>query len=98
MKKMEMKDRIRYALWSRSLRISMACFAFMSLLCMSASAEDEAASATSATVISAFQAGFQQISSDAMQIISVAVPIAVGIAAVVFITRKAMSWFKGMAK
>lgn len=98
MKKMEMKDRIRYALWSRPLRISMACFVVMSLLSMSAFAEDETASATSATVISAFQTGFQQISSDAMQIISVAVPIALGIAAVVFITRKAMSWFKGMAK
>lgn len=92
------KDRIRYALCSRVLRVSTICFVVMSMLCMSVFASDETASATSATVISAFQAGFQQISSDAMQIIAIAVPIAVGIAAVVFISRKAMSWFKGMAK
>lgn len=94
----ETNDRVRYFLGSRFLRISMLCFVVLSVLCMSASASDETASATSSTVISAFQTGFQQIASDAMQIISIAAPIALGIAAVVFITRKAMSWFKSMAK
>lgn len=59
---------------------------------------DTTGGGSSSVVISAFETGFQQIKSDAFAIIAVAVPVAVSIAAVIFISKKAMSWFKGMAK
>lgn len=93
-----MKERIKGFVKGRYFRLVVCCCFVMAVLCMSASAADETGSATSATIISAFQTGFQQIASDAMQIIAIAAPIALGIAAVLFITRKAMSWFKSMAK
>lgn len=92
-----MKEKVKALVKSPHSRLLATTSAVLPVLSMSASASDET-SGTSAAVISAFTTGFQQISSDAMQIISVAAPIALGIAAVVFITRKAMSWFKGMAK
>lgn len=93
-----MKEKVKAIVRKPFSRLVVSTAAVLPVLSMSASAVDETASGTSAAVISAFQAGFQQISSDAMQIIAIAAPIALGIAAVVFITRKAMSWFKSMAK
>lgn len=52
----------------------------------------------SETLVSAFQTGFQSVSADVTSILGVAIPIAVGIAGVIFVARKAMGWFKGMAK
>ena len=49
-------------------------------------------------VVTAFQTGFTQISADVMTILGVAIPIAVGVAGTLFIARRAMGWFKGMAK
>lgn len=93
-----MKERVKAFLRSRYFRLFVVCCFVLSVLCMSAFASDETASSTSATVISAFQSGFQQIASDAMQMIATAAPIALGIAGLVFLVRKAMSWFKSMAK
>lgn len=59
---------------------------------------DTSASGTSATVISAFTTGFQSIVSDAMSMVGAVVPIALPLAGVLFLVRKAMSWFKSMAK
>lgn len=52
----------------------------------------------SETLVSAFQTGFNNVSADVTSILGVAIPIAVGIAGVLFVARKAMGWFKGMAK
>lgn len=93
-----MKKELSAIVKSRTFRVSLLCCFVLALLCMSAFALDDQESAASATVISAFQSGFQQIATDVSAILAVAVPIAVGIAAVLFITRKAMSWFKSMAK
>lgn len=49
-------------------------------------------------IVTAFQTGFQTVSADVMSILGVAIPIAVGIAGTLFIARRAMGWFKGMAK
>lgn len=53
---------------------------------------------TTNAIVSAFQAGFTQVSSDVMGILGVAIPIAIGVAGTLFIARRAMGWFKGMAK
>lgn len=52
----------------------------------------------SETLVSAFQTGFNAVSADVTSILGVAIPIAVGIAGVIFVARKAMGWFKSMAK
>lgn len=49
-------------------------------------------------IVTAFQTGFTQVSSDVTALLGVAIPIAVGIAGVLFVARRAMGWFKGMAK
>lgn len=92
-----MKKELKSIVKSRAFRVALLFLVFVLVFCLSAFAEEQG-STTSAVVISAFQTGFQQISADSMQLISIMVPIAVGIAAVIFISRKAMSWFKSMAK
>lgn len=69
---------------------SICCTALM----VAASAEDT----TAATITTAFQTGFQQMASDALGMIAVIVPIALGVAGAVFLVRKAMAWFKSLAK
>lgn len=77
----------------------MTCMV-VSLMAVSASAAggDTSSSATSATVISAFQTAFQSMAADAKQMIAIIVPIAVGLAGVLWLARKAMGWFKSMGK
>lgn len=79
----------------------LSVFAMMVMaMCVSAFAAggDSSASGTSATVISAFTSGFQSMASDAMSMIAAIVPIALGVAGVIFLARKAMGWFKSLAK
>jgi len=85
---------------SRSLKLSlMFCLAVSMLVCTAFAAEaGEAGGTTSQAIISAFETGFQQIRADAFSVIAIAVPVAVSIAAVIFIAKKAMGWFKSMAK
>lgn len=85
----------------RNLRkVAALCMSAMvlSATAVSAFAVGEDATAGSATVISAFTSGFQSIVSDAMSMIGAAAPIALSLAGVIFLTKKAMSWFKGIAK
>ena len=57
-----------------------------------------AADTTSSTVITAFQTGFQSMANDALSMIALIVPIALGVAGVVFLSKKAIGWFKSLAK
>lgn len=84
----------------RLLVLSVSAMMVMAM-CVSAFAVGEdtsGASGTSATVISAFTTGFQSMASDAMSMIAAIVPIALGVAGVIFLARKAMGWFKSLAK
>ena len=84
---------------SAELKSVLMVLAVCTVLTGLASAAETGTSTTdSSSVISAFESGFNQIKADAMSVIAVAVPVAVSIAAVIFISKKAMSWFKGMAK
>lgn len=84
----------------KRLAVLMMTCMVVSLMAVSASAvgEDTSASGASATVISAFTSGFQSMASDAMSMIATIVPIALGVAGVIFLARKAMGWFKSLAK
>lgn len=93
-----MKKMGREFLRSRAFRVAVLGCLAVSLLCCTALALDDTTGGSSATIVSAFQTGFQQIVSDATSIIVVAVPIALGLAGTIFLVKKAMSWFKSMAK
>lgn len=93
-----MKKMGREFLRSRAFRVAVLGCLAVSLLCCTALAVDDTTGGSSATIVSAFQTGFQQIVSDATSIIVVAVPIALGLAGTIFLVKKAMSWFKSMAK
>lgn len=90
----KVKEFVRSAEVKAACIVPAACMAVMGL----ASAAETGTGTDSSAVISAFESGFNQIKADAMGVIAVAVPVAVSIAAVIFISKKAMSWFKGMAK
>lgn len=80
----------------RRLLLAAMCVA---MLTVAASAtEGSGTSATAATVQAAFQTGFQGMVSDALSMIAMIVPIALGLAGVIFVVRKAISWFKSVAK
>lgn len=84
----------------RLLVLSFSAMMVMAM-CVSAFAAGEdssGASGTSATVISAFTTGFEKMASDAMSMIGAIVPISLGVAGVIFLARKAMGWFKSLAK
>lgn len=84
----------------RLLVLSFSAMMVMAM-CVSAFAAGEDSSGTSgasATVISAFQTAFQSMAADAKQMIAIIVPIAVGLAGVLWLARKAMGWFKSMGK
>lgn len=91
-----MKKFFRNRWTKRALLFSLV----VSMMVCTAFAVGEDTTGTSAsmeTVKGAFQTGFQQIASDALSIIAVIVPIALGVCGVIFIAKKAMSWFKSMS-
>lgn len=69
----------------------------LSVMCVSVFAA-EGDTTTAGTVISSFQSGFQDMASNALSLIAGMVPIALSVAGVIFLARKAMSWFKSLAK
>mgnify|MGYP000022761762 FL=1 len=84
---------------SRKMKLLvMSCLVLSMMLCTVCAAEgDGSSSAAMSTVTTAFQTGFQQIATDALGIIAIIVPIALGVTGVIFIAKKAWSWFKSMS-
>ena len=74
-------------------RVTMLCMALcvMAISCFAADGD-------AATVTSAFTTGFTQVVTDAKSMIAATIPIALGLAGTIFLVRKAMGWFKSMAK
>ena len=91
-----MKKLGREFLQSRAFKIGVLGCLVVSMMVCTAFAEEPGG--TSATIVSAFTTGFQQIASDALSMISAAAPIALGLAGTIFLAKKAITWFKGMAK
>lgn len=67
--------------------------AVVSVLAVGACAED----ATMATVTTAMQTGFTDIATQALNVIAIIVPIALGIVAAVFVIKKGIGWFKSLS-
>lgn len=80
------------------MRMSMAMCMVAAMLVVGCFAEDGTGGSNAATITSSFATGFQSIVSDATTMIATIVPIALGLAGVTFLVRKAMGWFKSMAK
>ena len=88
-----MKDKVKRFLHSAEAKIAAVGSTAAFALTVAANAED-----TSATVTSAFQTGFQSMASDALSMIAVIIPIGLSVAGAVFLSRKAIGWFKSLAK
>ncbi len=87
-------QKVKEFLRSKTMRMSMMLCMVAAMLAVSCFAADGDA----ATVTSAFTTGFTQIVTDSKAMIAAIVPIAVGLAGTIFLVRKAMGWFKSMAK
>ena len=89
-----MKEKIKGFLHSAEAKIVAAGSTAAVALTVAASAEDTSA----ATITTAFQTGFQSMASDAMSMIAIIIPIGLGVAGAVFLSRKAIGWVKSLAK
>lgn len=83
---------------SKAARLAGCLSAGAVALAGAASAAEGDAATGSSAVMSSFQTGFQTMADDALSMIAVIVPIALGVAGVIWLARKALSWFKSMAK
>lgn len=89
-----MKQKIKNIVDQAKLKAVVVGASVASAMTALASAED----GTADTIQTAFQTGFTSLASDALGMIAIIVPIALGVAGTIFIARKAMGWFKSMAK
>lgn len=90
---------MKQVLRSKVFRIVMlSCLVLSMMVCTAFASEGGGTASSSAAIISAFTTGFQQIVTDATGVIVAAVPIALGLAGTIFLARKAISWFKSLAK
>lgn len=90
-----MKEKVR-SLWRKAEMKGAAAASVVAaaMTGFASAAEGDSASA----ITTAFQTGFQQMASDALGMIAIIVPIALGVAGTIFLARKAMGWFKSLAK
>ena len=93
-----MKEKIKNFVKSAEMKCAGVASVAAVTLTGFANAEGPTASTSSSTVITAFQTGFQSMANDALSMVAVIVPIALGVAGVVFLSRKAIGWFKSLAK
>lgn len=76
-----------------SKKLAVMCMAICLCTAFASAAEGD-----NSAITTAFQTGFTQIASDALGMIALIIPIALGIAGAVFLSRKALGWFKSMSK
>lgn len=91
------RERIKYFLKNKQVKQVAVTTVVLSALCVGAFAVDETPGVGSA-IAAAFQTGFQTVITDSMAMLAAMVPIAVGFAGALFIVKKAMTWFKAVAK
>lgn len=87
--------KIREWMHNKYMKAGVVAGALGAMMAVSASAAEVD---SSAAITGAFSTGFQQMASDALGMIAVIVPIALGVAGTVFLVKKAMGWFKSLAK
>lgn len=86
--------------WKKRICALMLGAMILSVMCVSAFAADSSSATTidTAGITSAFVSGFNSMVTNSINMVSAMVPIALTLAGVLFMVKKAMSWFKGMAK
>ena len=83
--------------WSK--RALLFCLVVSMMVCTAFAEETTGgASIDTASITSAFTSGFQSMVTSSISMISAMVPIALTLCGVLFLVKKAMSWFKSMAK
>lgn len=87
-----MKETVKKG-WKKVSGIVIAAMA----LCVSA-VQAGAVDATMESVTTSLSTGFTSIATQAMNVIAIIVPIALGIVAAIFVIKRALSWFKSLAK
>ena len=91
--------KVQEFLKSKTMRMSLTLCMVAALACVSCFAADgDTATIDTAGITSAFTTGFNNMVTNSIAMISAMVPIALSLAGTIFLVRKAMSWFKGMAK
>lgn len=99
MKAEQIKANFREFVGAKTTKAMLAAPAAASLLVVAANAEDAGGATIDTTAITtAFTSGFQSMVTNSIGMISAMVPIALTLAGVVFLVKKGMSWFKGVAK
>jgi len=58
----------------------------------------ETSGSLSSDLTSAFSTGFQQVAANVTQILVVIVPIALGIVGIIWVSKKAIGWFRSMSR
>lgn len=86
--------------WKKRVCALMLGAMILSVMCASAFAAESSGATTidTAGITSAFVSGFNSMVTNSINMVSAMVPIALTLAGVLFMVKKAMSWFKGMAK
>ncbi len=97
MKMQKVKENFREFVRAKTTKAMLVASLACSMLVVGASAE-EASSIDVTAITSAFSTGFQSMVTNSISMISAMVPIALTLAGVVFLVKKGMSWFKGVAK
>lgn len=77
----------------RSAEAKVAVMASAVLVALSGNAS----AALDETMKQSFTDGFTSMATDATAMIAAIVPIAIGVAGTIFLVKKAMGWFKGIA-
>ena len=103
MTKMEkIKANFREFVQAKTTKVMVAASLVAPMLAASASAVGEDTGTTAgidvSAITSAFTDGFQSMVTNSISMISAMVPIALTLAGIVFLIKKGMSWFKGVAK
>ena len=95
-----MKKLGREFLRSRAFRIGvLGCLMVSMMVCMVFAEEPTTTPSIDVSgITSAFTNGFNSMVTNSISMISAMVPIALTLAGTIFLVKKAMSWFKGMAK
>lgn len=88
--------KVKELLKTKSARMALVLCLSMSMLVVGASAAEGDLDVTAITT--AFTTGFQSMVTNSIAMISAMVPIALTLAGVVFLVKKAMGWFRSMAK
>lgn len=88
-------EKVKVLLHTAEARAASAA-AVAAVVMTGAASAVEGEGADSSAVTAAFQAGFQDMASDALSMIAIIVPIGLGVAGTVWLVKKAMGWFKSM--